>query len=399
MFARDRLVESGHADEAQRRHGLAMQRVATELDEGYWRTPDAVWLDAALPSYPDLEIAFERAVRAGQAEAGAVILNALFHVDELQSSFLAIRKRARAARALLDIADKPTRARLQLRLSFPWVGAQDDFDRSGAASEAADHFDSVDDQVRRYEALAFASALLAGAGDQAGALATIARAQAIEDPRWPPRVRWLGAFHEGRVRAFGGDSAAARASCRVQLDLATRAGSPCQAANARVNLADAAMIAGDWREAIELCLVTLDELRPLNLPTLTATTALNLFASYLRVGDRVAALPAARRALGPCWQLEMYGYYTAHASLLAAELGQHELASELLGFTEHWSHTTQRALEINEATATRLTQAAAETALPAQRVDALRQLGASRQSADVLTLLQELLAEPEKVRA
>lgn len=399
MFARERLAASQQADEAQRQHGLAMQRVAAELEESYWRTPDAAWLDAAMLSYPDLEVAFERAVRVGQAEAGAVILDALFRIDELQASFLAIRHRAAAALPLLAIADDVARARIQLRLSYPWMAAPPGFDRTVAALQAADHFGSTGDQVRQYQALAFASTLLAGAGDLEAGRRAIARAQAIEDPRWPPRLRWLGAVYDGRFQAFAADPAATRASCRLQLDLATKAGSPCQAANARVNLADAAMIAGDWREAIDLCLVTLDELRPLNLPTLTATTALNLFASYLRVGDRPAALLAARRALGPCWQHEMYGYYTAHACLQAADAGQHELAAQLLGYTDHWSRTTQRALEINEAAAVHLAESAVAATLPAHRLDTLRLLGASRSPPEIWTLLQELLAEPETVRA
>jgi len=107
---------------------------------------------------------------------------------------------------------------------------------------------------------------------------------------WPTRLLWLGSMYEGRLRTFQADAHAHRRSCRLQLALAEAAGSPCQAANARLNLADAALMAGDLDESAALGQAAVDELRQLQLPYLQAIAAVNLVGAHVRRGDSQGAL-------------------------------------------------------------------------------------------------------------
>ena len=354
LFVRELSVELGEIDFFTYQHGLAMSELAIEVENSYWTSPDAQWLERFEPDYADLELAFERACARGDASIGGATLEALFRLDLLRAMQMQIQLRLKAAAKLLPCAlTVADRARLLLHLSYPEsttsaMSESERQERLTISREAGQIFSELVDKRRQYQALLYMATLLSIEGTGADAEHAIAAARKLEDNNWPPRLRWLGAHFEGRTRAFLGDWHLYRIRSRDCLKFAEMAGSPCQAANARLNLADAALMAGDWEESLLFGEAAILELEYLGLDLLLAAARINLCAAHLRRHNLAAASAAADLALPVAWLAKFYGPFACHFALLAAKLDEFDAAATICGFIDGWITSDQPFIEPSE---------------------------------------------------
>ena len=202
----------------------------------------------------------------------------------------------------------------------------------------------LNDSLRLHFALGFYAAECSRAGRFDDADRAIAEAQSLEDPAWPLRRRMWGAAALGGVCIHRGD-----------------------AAWARLKLADAALMADDLAEAIELGWRAVRELRLLDQPSSLGLALSNLCAALLLNGHRSAAAQAAAEALPLMWR-NGWGYLLLDSlALLAAQQGRAADAAPLLGFVDAWYLQHDDTRQPNELRLAKLVADAAEAALGTQR--------------------------------
>jgi tetratricopeptide (TPR) repeat protein len=275
-----------------------------------------------------------------------------------------------------------------------FVAAIEGMPKLVAARRAANGFKALDDRRRCCEALFSLAATCASVGEFEEAEAALAEASAVEDPLSPPRMHWFAANQRSRVHTYRGDAAAYRASVREELPFAEQAGSPCQAANARLNLADAAMMAGDWDDAIALGRKAVEEVRALDLPQMLAVGLLNLFAALMRKGDLQAARAAAIDALPVVWQNKLLGYMFCHLSLLAAKLSQFQCAAKMLGYLDAWFRVNELTPEPSEVRSTHFAAEILKADLSLSQCSSLKRAGANLTDAQAYALAEAMLIDP-----
>lgn len=351
LYAAERLAEAGETEAARRRHALAMVQRAEQALGRYWLLSDGAWMAAFEPDADDLEAAADRAVAAGDAQNAAAPLEALMALDAQRGVDATRRGRMRSALALLPQASGAARARLaQCVLPHPPI-ALAEIGRVAAVEGAVAAWRAEGDAQRTYDALTSLGYELGLAGRHAEALAALDEARAIEQPRWPPRLRQQLASRAGCVAGFAADVVSYRRDAQRALELAEAAGDQRGALRHRLSLVDAALMAGDDAQAITLGDDVVAQLGQLDAPSLLATALLNLCAAQLRRGDDAGARRSAARSLPLAWQHEQAGFLVDHLALLAARQGQHDAAAQLAAWSDVWypAHGHQR--EANEARA------------------------------------------------
>ncbi|WP_348273478.1 winged helix-turn-helix domain-containing protein [Piscinibacter sp. XHJ-5] len=391
LYAAERLSESGETEAVLQGHAQAMTALADECDDAYWVMPDAAWLARYAPEYEDIQMAFKRACEGGSADVAAATLDALSRLDHLRANLAAIHLHLRSAIGVVPAASPMARARLHLRFSAHFVAGVPQLPKLQSARIAAAAFRELGDRDRLCEALLNVAVVSAMSACFDEALEALALAQPLEQPDWSPRRHWLAASHRTRVHAYRADVVGYRASVRDELRYAELAASPCQAVNARLNLADAALMAGDWDEAIELGRRVVEEVRTLDLPQMTAVAQLNLFAALLGKGDLPSARSAALEALPEAWRNKISGYICSHLSLLAARLSRYESAARLLGYVEAWFPARQLTLEPGEVRSTGLAAELVGAAMSPSAMASLRRAGANLTDTQAHALAEDLL--------
>ena len=378
LYAVEQLHAHGEADTAKAAHMRLMAATGDEAEEAYWTTPDHPWLARYAPDYDDLHAAFARACEISDATAGAATLDALYRLDEARVMALPTGGRLSAACALLPHADAAAAVRIRLVLASLFVSREpmEGTSRLALAERAVEQARSLDDRSRLYRALM--TSVLHGtiAGDERIATHALAEAQALEQPSWPARLRWFGAYHRVVRHALRGESAAALSSLQTVLTCAETAGSAIHAMGARAGMADLALMCGDAEQAIRLGVCVVDEAQELGQDPHLTTALTNLCAAFVVDGNLQAAAEFADEALELAWRYHRIGDLVDHVSFLAARQGRFEDSLMLVGFADAWWSAAQYAREGNEAAASRCAMALGEEALGAGEAARLRQLGA-----------------------
>ena len=185
---------------------------------------------------------------------------------------------------------------------------------------------------------------------------------ALEDPSWPPLVRYRGAMAEFFLCITSGDFACAKAALQRQIPLAQRAGSSDAMLGAQSNLADVALAAGDADEAVRLGIEVERQASISNRDRHNLATArVNLTGALLAQGSleqaramAVAAWPLAKEFLRLDWLLD-------NLALLAVLEDRALDAAKLCGYADAIYAANGVARQINEArTAMRAEQLARE---------------------------------------
>ena len=393
LFAASRLAESGDASAVERRHGDAMAALATEIETSYWQMGDRPWLDRYAPDYDDLQLAFDRACTRRDVEVAALTGNALSRLDHLRNIHPLRRRRAEALHALLPLASEQAAAWIWNCIASHGLIALDIVSRLQASAEAVTAWRRVEAPQCLYFALGFHAAECSRALDFDAADRALAEARLLEQPGWPVRRRMWGASAAAGVAIHRGDAAAYRSASRTELDLAERAGAERAAAWARLKLADAALMAGDHPEAIELGQRAADELRALDQPSNLGLALTNLCEALLFVGNDARARAAAAEALPLMWH-SGWAYLLLDAiALLAQRRGDHADAARLLGSASAWyaAHADQR--QPNEAAVAQLAQRSLDEALGVTSCELLRREGAALSDAQARARATELVAD------
>jgi hypothetical protein len=232
----------------------------------------------------------------------------------------------------------------------------------------------------------------AARGDFDAATKAEVEASLIEDPQWPPRLRYFGAMMRTQLRAFQGEVSTYRQAIQEQLSLAEQAGSPRQAAVSRSELANAALLAEEWSEAARLAREVIEELRRLNLPAAQSIPLINLVIAELHGGNPEAAMSAAAEALPLAAQNGLLGLLLSHLALLAASIGQSQRAAQFLGYVDAWYARTQRLREPTEQRSTDIALELCAVAIGSGTLNKFKSEGYRLSDAQAVALVSTMLA-------
>ena len=395
LYAAEQLAQHAEFDATVARHGQAMAALASEVEECYWTMGDTPWLASYAPEYDDLQAAFDRACAAAQADVAALTGNALQRLDHLRSVNAPRRRRAEALFALLPVADAQARAWIWNCLASHGLIALEVMPRLDAARNAVQAWRDLHDPLRLHFALGFYAAECARAGRFDDADRAIAEAQALENSAWPLRRLMWAAAARGGVCIHRGDAAGYRQATRTELALADQAGAERAAAWARLKLADAALMADDLAEAIELGWRAVRELRLLDQPSNLGLALSNLCAALLLNGHRSAAAQAAAEALPLMWR-NGWGYLLLDSvALLAAQQARAADAALLLGFVDAWYLQHDDTRQPNELRLATLAAVEGVAALGAQPFAQARSEGTRIGDTQAEALAHSLLPRPQ----
>lgn len=398
IYAAEQLAQ--HAEEAvtAERHRLAMAELACEIESRFWEMGDRPWLEAYAAEYDDLQAAFDASCACADATVAALTGNALRRLDHLRNVNAPHRRRAEALFGLLDVADPQASSWIWSCLASHGLIATELVSRLEAARQAVASLRHLHDSKRLHFALGFYAAECSRARDFDGADAALAEAQAIEDPAWPVRRRMSRVSAWAGVCIHRGDATGYRVAGRMELDLAEQASADRAAAWARLKLADAALMANDLNDAIELGHGAVIQLRKLDQPSNLGLALSNLCAALLLNEQRPEALAAAAEALPLMWA-NGWGYLLLDSlALLAVQDGRANDAALLLGFVDAWyaAHTDER--QPNEARLAEQVRSAADAVLGAPLLAQMRNAGAQLTDAQTEALAAKGLPSLTRAR-
>ncbi|MEO6743426.1 MAG: winged helix-turn-helix domain-containing protein [Caldimonas sp.] len=350
LFCAEQLERCGDGALAGQRHGVAMAELAEAVEHDYWEMSDAAWLARYAAEYDDLQMAFDRALGRHGVDVAAATGIALVRLDHLRSVNAPRLARAAALHALLPEAAPRAQARIWSCIASHGLIALDVVSRLEAANRAVDAWRDQGDAMRLHFALGFLASESARARDFDTAARMLDEVRALEQATWPVKRLMWGASVVAGVCIHLGDAQGYRDASRRELAFAERAGADRAAAWSRLKLADAALMAGDIREAIELGRAAVDELRALDQPSNMGLALSNLCAALLLVGELAGARDAAAEALPLLWRNGWHYLLLDSLAYLAALDGLGEQGARLLGFADAWyaAHGDER--QPNEAT-------------------------------------------------
>ncbi|HEY2926445.1 ATP-binding protein [Piscinibacter sp.] len=392
MFAAEQLALHGEADDAQQRHCDAMAQLALEVEQSFWQMPDSAWLARSAPEYDNLRTACDGALVRRDADAAALIGAALMRLDRLRSVIAPRRRRAEALHTLLPGASAAARAWIWTCITSHGLISVDTVPPLEAAREAVAAWRALGDRERLYVALGFEAWQCSCVRDFEAADRLLAELRSLEQPGWPLRRLMWGAAAAAGVCLSRGDAAGYREASRRELALAERAGADRTAALARLKLADAALMAGDHGEAIELCRAAVAALRLLDQPANLGLALSNLCAALLLRGEHAAAREAAVEALPLMWHNSSGYLLLDPVALLAARDGHAPEAAQVLGYVDAWYARRAAQRQPNEARLASTTADVLDRAVSTQQLPVLRAEGAELDEAAVLRLARTLLA-------
>lgn len=392
LYAAEQLSAAGEFAATMQRHGLAMARLAEEVECSFWTTPDAPWLSQYTLDYDDLQAAFERACDRHDAEVAGATGNALLRLDHLRNVNSALRSRAEAAYALVPVASPGAAALLWNCVAPHGLISIAAVPRLTAAREAVAAWRRTDRAPDLYVALGFFACESAKTGDFVTSDVVLGEAARIEDSGWPARRRMRGAAHVAGTAIYRKDAIAYRKASRRELAFAEEAGADRAAAWARLKLADAALMAGDRDEAIALGSAAVTELDALDQPSNLGLALSNLCSAFLFVDDLCAAHKAAVRALPLMWQNEWGFLVLDQLALIAARKGRFETSARILGFTDGWYAANKEPRQPNEAELAQRASDLINAALGEDEHARLRAEGAGMTKARAEALARAMLA-------
>ena len=362
VYALERLRAAGEVSDSECRHGSALAARADRAVQEAWSVQEDDWLALYACDQADLELAFERACRRGDATVGASVGRLLCNLDEMRSESANLRERKRAMALLLPKADGETSARLWTCLAYHGAIAIEGLPPLTAARNALAAWRGMGNPLEEYLSLCRLARVCVGSGDPIGARSAINDALALKNSSWPARVHWFGAVAENDVASGYGEYDHYHERFEATLLLAQQAGSRRGVARARLNLADHALMAGDVQKALDMGQAAINDLRALEQPAALGWALANLCAAHIAARNLDGAIHAAAEALPLMWAHGWGVDVLNHVAMIAALQGQHRAAAQLLGYIRTAYAANQDAALPNEAAladgASRLTASA-----------------------------------------
>ena len=392
LFCAEQLARCGDAVLAEQRHGSAMAELAVRVEEAYWELSDAAWLARHASDYDELQAAFDRACTRCDADVAALTGNALMRLDHLRNVHTPRVRRAEALHQLLPVASPTACAWIWSCIASHGLIAIDAVSRLEAAGHAVQAWRTQRDPMRLHFALGFHAAESSRVRDFSAANRLIAEARSLERPEWPVRRLMWGASAAAGVCIHQNDARGYRSASRLELVLAERAGADRAAAWARLKLADAALMAGDSAEAVELGEGAVLELRRLDQPSNLGLALSNLCAALLMCHQTARASETALEALPLMWRNGWSYLLLDSVALVAARNARPLDAARLLGVVDAWyaEHNDER--QPNEAALDRAASAEVDASIGESEHRVKRAEGRLLADADVQRLARAMLS-------
>jgi predicted ATPase/DNA-binding winged helix-turn-helix (wHTH) protein len=333
MFAMAQLTRSGELDGIRRQHAEVYAQFAAREAELHWSQADATWLATNEPETLNLRQALSVAVQTACPDLIEPLFTNLHWLSIMLNGGIDLRRWAEAIEALLPRAEPAQQARLLLTLGRVF--------RNSAHLRAAALCQQglllagpSSDQGLLYRLLCACALLQARAGLQDEAVVHLARATAVMDPAWPPRLLLLQADASAFVALGARDLPLAREHFRRFRALALECGADSGMVVVSHNLADLALCLGEADEAVRLGRELVARLRRGRNRYNLGFALGNLCAALIMIGDHAGALEAAQEALPLLRAEDQAIWLFDHLALLAARQGRLNAAARLQGYTD-----------------------------------------------------------------
>ena len=334
FFAIERLAEAGEADAIAARHAAVLSALAHQLLAAYDEQPEAEVLRVYDPCYADLDKAFNHVCALRDGDLAGELLTGLRLLVQLRGDVLTMEPRLRAAQPLLDSASPRARARLLTAMaSCGWVHSLKLSPRA-AAAQAVDAWRAVGGNVKSlHSALLLHATGLAQDGEADAAQRVLAEAQRLETSDFSPMKRLHSAAHAVFVAGQSDDAEMLRDNVTAAVSLAHALGAERLAAQMEAWLPRAALLAGDFEQAISLAEAAIVRLRELRLQDLLPTAMDPLLSALLSSGH----WERARRIALEWWSQETEGnriFLVGPIARLAFHQRQPAVAARLRGYVD-----------------------------------------------------------------
>ncbi len=361
QFAAERLDDAGERMDVAARHCRYFAEVALGASDAYWQTDSDRWTAEVRRELENYRAAINWGLAGDDAMAAATIVAGL--------RWLWYATARREGRTLLERAtattarDAPARVRGLLALAAAVL--DNSAQAAVPAAEAARELSGGVDELGRAEALAFHGTALGRGGRIVESVAFFEQAlEAVRATRTPRLIGWvlnMAAYWFG----VAGDSAGAR----ILFDEADAVLRPCkdawQLARLQLHRAEFLFAEGDLEEALAGVSEAEAIFRERNADSGLCVSVLNATAYRLALARHEQAWTSAREGLELSMRLDSSmsaAWAIGHLAQLAAEGGDSERATQLLGYTDAAYHETgsarapteqngyDRALELIRAT-------------------------------------------------
>lgn len=183
------------------------------------------------------------------------------------------------------------------------------------------------DRFELYAALCGLAQKLTGEGGNEQSELLLREALTLEDPDWPPVLRWVGLRTRGLLAMARGEAHLAVPIYRHLLDSALAAHEPGHMQ--LLQLANAELAAGDARAAVADGERLLAQLAGSRNENVLAHASVNLLLAYLALGDVAPARAMATQLFGGAQPLRLHAWFIDALALLAAVEQRHEAAARL----------------------------------------------------------------------
>ena len=391
LYALERLEEAGETEAALQAHARAMAALADEAVEASWLLSDDDLLRLYLPDDQDLQSAFERACARRDVGVVAATAAAFEVLSQQRSPHVVEQRRKAAAYELMPLALPLDRAKLWHWFATFQSSGIPGLSRREAAHESLQASQAVGDPRLVYRALWVLAVELARASLWEEAEKCAAEAARSEVPGWPPRLRMVGSIYAATLHLCRADALAFRRESEHCITLCEQAGAWRAAAWQRHNIADAALMAGQFDEAIRLEKAVIDELSALKEDRFLCWALANLCAAHLFADDTEAATEVARRALPHMHRMSLHADLFDHLAVIAVRRSKFTEALLLLGFSDRWYRHSQKIRQPNEAHLADAVVRALDTKIDASAIDVHRVAGAQLNDAQALSLAHQIL--------
>lgn len=387
LFARDRLDRSAHSDAVLSRHHGAMARVARQFDTDCAQGRNDALLWRYLPRLSDLEQAFAHACRSQDADAAAMLLDALRTLDAMRGVHIALEHRLRAMQALLPAASRTARARICLVIaSCGWIKLPGLSASQAAAQAVQDLRGHAEARWPLQRALLLLAIERARMGDNVQAVAALNEAFDLARPDDLMERRAIVQSSAGYVAHFAGDHVTALARMEQACEIARLAGASSTLDYAMSNLSGLALLTGDVALARRHAAQAVERARGRHTPVFLAAGLAESMEVELAAGDVAAArqwlVEAVERAQASGTLKKFSGTYAK----LAMAMGEVDTACRLLGWTIEHDPVEPNAEGRARAEERRAMAQKADASLGAVAVQRLLAQGAKMQPSEMVAL-------------
>jgi predicted ATPase len=391
-LAAEQAVTTGCRDAAWTRKAEYMRDLALRGLEDFWVQPEDEWVAAYRGSHRDFLEVFGEACRLHLPAIAAPIGLLLCRLDDTTGVFSGVAARKLALWSLLRDADPLAVSMIWRALSWHGVVRIGELSALEVAQCSADAARATADPRSLHGALCRLAMEAAFAGQAELASSALDEARQLEDPGWPPRIRFVRALAGLQFGRFASNFELALRCGQEAIDLARESRSRPLVVRCSTTFADAVFDTGDCDRALELWLRVLPELRALGRPAILATTLADVARASLLVGRIEQAQVFATEALPLIWRHPWFPVLVNCIAYLGAKVGEHAAAAKLLGYAARCERGSPGRLETGERQIIDGARKLVELGIATDQLQQLMDEGRCLEASEVMDLCTVVLA-------